>query len=72
MVTNNFGSIWPKRSSTPRSPKSGEQEEKMAPIEVAASMRAMVSGRFGIIAATRSPTPTPAARSACCSRETSG
>ncbi len=43
----------------------------MAPIEVAASIRAMVSGRFGIIAATRSPTPMPLASMACCSCETS-
>ncbi len=34
-------------------------------------MSATVSGRFGIIAATRSPRPTPCARSACCRRETS-
>ena len=37
---NSFGSICPKRSSTPRSPKSGEQEEKIAPSEAAASMTA--------------------------------
>ena len=68
---NSFGSICPKRSSTPRSPKSGEQDEKIAPSEAAASMTATASGMFGSIAATRSPTPTPAARIACCRRETS-
>ena len=31
-------------------------------------MQAMVSGMFGIIAATRSPLPMPAAFKACCSR----
>ena len=45
-----LGSIWPKRSSTPRSPKSGEQDDKIAPIEVVASMAAIVSGMFGSIA----------------------
>ena len=34
-------------------------------------MTAIVSGMFGSIAATRSPTPIPAARIACCRRETS-
>ena len=36
-----------------------------APIEDAASMPAIVSGMFGIIAATRSPLATPAACNAC-------
>ena len=35
-----FGSIWPKRSSTPRSPKSGEQDDQIAPSEVTASISA--------------------------------
>ena len=34
-------------------------------------MAATVSGMFGIIPATRSPTPTPSALRACCSRDTS-
>ena len=68
---NSFGSICPKRSSTPRSPKSGEQDDQIAPIEVAASIAAIASGMFGSMAATRSPTPTPDAFIACCRRETS-
>ena len=56
---NSTGSIWPKRSSTPCSPKSGEQDDQTAPSEAAASMPATASGMFGIIAATRSPFLTP-------------
>ena len=66
-----IGSIWPKRSSTPCSPKSGEQDDQTAPIEAAASMPATVSGMFGIIAAMRSPGFTPSETKSCCRRETS-
>ena len=65
------GSIWPNRSSTPCSPKSGEQEDQTAPIEAAASMAATVSGMLGIMAAMRSPSLTPSETKSCCSRETS-
>ena len=33
-----LGAIWPNRSKTPFVPKSGEQEDQMAPILVAASI----------------------------------
>ena len=65
------GSIWPKRSSTPCSPKSGEQDDQTAPIEAAASMAATVSGMLGIIAAMRSPFFTLSDRKSCCRREIS-
>ena len=63
--------IWPKRSTTPRVPKSGEQEDQIAPRLVAASIATTASGRFGRKPATRSPGPMPQAASACASRETS-
>jgi hypothetical protein len=44
-----------KRSSTPFTPKSGEQDDQMAPILVAASMAIMVSGMLGMKPTTRSP-----------------
>ena len=65
------GSIWPKRSSTPAAPKSGEQEEKTAPSAAVAAMTATDSGMFGRKAATRSPSSIPAAASACEMREAS-
>ncbi len=43
---NSFGSIWPKRSSTPCSPKSGEQDDQITPIEAAASISAMALGHI--------------------------
>jgi hypothetical protein len=43
-----LGSVWPKRSSTPCTPKSGEAEVKMAPMLAAASMATTVSGRLGM------------------------
>ncbi len=67
---SSFGAIWPKRSSAPRGPKSGEAEDQTAPIEAAARVAAIVSGMFGMSPATRSPGPMPRARKACCSRET--
>jgi hypothetical protein len=42
-----LGSIWPKRSSTPRTPKSGEQEDQIAPRLAVASIAAVASGRLG-------------------------
>ena len=68
--TNTFGSIWPKRSSTPRSPKSGEQDDQIAPSEAAASIArsspacSASSPRRGRRCRRRRP------RSACCRRET--
>ena len=38
---NTTGSIWPKRSSTPSTPKSGEQDDQIAPMEAAASRQAI-------------------------------
>jgi hypothetical protein len=58
-VHRTFGRIWPKRSTMPSGPKSGEQEDHTAPSDVAASMSTTVSMQFGMIAATRSPRPTP-------------
>lgn len=58
---DSFGSMWPKRSITPCSPKSGEQDDQMAPIELAANMQATVSGILGIMAEIRSPLPIVAA-----------
>ena len=49
------GLICPKRSSTPLMPKSGEQEDQVAPMLAAASMAIMDSGMFGMKPATRSP-----------------
>jgi hypothetical protein len=42
-----LGSIWPKRSSTPRTPKSGEQDDHVAPSDAVASMPITASGMFG-------------------------
>ena len=36
---NSFGPIWPKRSSTPCSPNSGEQDDQIAPIDAAWQQR---------------------------------
>ena len=41
------GSTWPKRSITPRTPKSGDAVERTAPIEAAARRTTMASGTFG-------------------------
>ncbi len=53
------GSIWPKRSSTPCTPKSGEHDDHTAPRLVAPSIATIVSGMLGRYAATRSPAATP-------------
>ena len=58
-MISTLGRIWPKRSNTPCTPKSGLDDEKVAPRPAAASMAITVSSRLGIQAATRSPTPTP-------------
>ena len=60
----NRGRIWPKRSSTPLAPKSGEQDDQTAPTLAAASIAMTVSGMFGRKPATRSPARTPCALSA--------
>ena len=52
-------------------PKSGEQDEKTAPSEAAASMVITASGRLGSHAATRSPGPTPSSSSAAARAATS-
>jgi hypothetical protein len=49
------GATWPKRSSTPLMPKSGEHEVHTAPRLVVASIAITDSGRFGKKPATRSP-----------------
>ena len=55
-------SIWPKRSSTASTPKSGEHDDHTAPTLAVASIAITASGRFAMNAATRSPWPTPSAR----------
>ena len=60
-MKSTLGSICPKRSSTPRTPKSGEAEDQTAPSETVASIAATASGRLGRRPATRSPGSTPAA-----------
>ena len=40
-------------------PKSGDDDDQMAPMDAAASMPITVSGRLGMKAATRSPFLTP-------------
>lgn len=47
-----------------------EQEDQIAPRLAVASMAMAVSGRFGMKAATRSPSVTPAARSPSAMRAT--
>jgi hypothetical protein len=42
-----LGSIWPNRSSTPSTPKSGEAEDQTAPKDAVASIATTVSGMFG-------------------------
>jgi hypothetical protein len=42
-----FGEIWPKRSTTPCTPKSGEQLDQTAPRLAVASIAATDSGRLG-------------------------
>jgi len=58
-----FGASWVNRSITPRQPKSGEQLAQMAPMLVVASIAMTVCGMFGMQDTTRSPGPTPIARS---------
>jgi hypothetical protein len=41
------GSIWPKRSSTPWTPKSGEQDDHTAPTDAAPSTATIASGTLG-------------------------
>ncbi len=65
------GSIWPKRSSTPCTPKSGEHDDQMAPRDVAPSIAMIVSGMLGMYAATRSPAAMPCASSAAATRDVS-
>jgi hypothetical protein len=43
-----FGSTWAKRSTTLRTPKSGEQLDHTAPIDAHASSPATASGMFGM------------------------
>src|SRR5438552_115783 len=52
------GAIWPKRSTTPATPKSGEQDDQTAPRLVAASIAITVSGMFGMNPA-EAPTGRP-------------
>ncbi len=52
-------------------PKSGEHDDQIAPMLVAASIAMIDSGTFGIKPPTRSPHATPAARKAAASRDTS-
>src|SRR5882724_6134911 len=54
-----FGWVWPKRSRTPCTPKSGEALVNVAPRVAVASIVTIVSGMFGIYAATRSPGRPP-------------
>lgn len=65
-----LGWICPNRSYTPLTPKSGEQEDQMAPMLVAASMATTVSIMLGMKPATRSPTVTPISRRDLASRAT--
>ena len=53
------GSICANLSITLRAPKSGEQDDQIAPRLAAASRPTTASGTFGSRAATRSPRPTP-------------
>ena len=55
-VNRTLGCICPNRSSTPFMPKSGEQDDQVAPRLVAASIAIIVSGIFGIKPTTLSPT----------------
>ena len=43
-----FGSIWAKRSTTERAPKSGEHDDQVAPIDAHAAKAAIASGMFGM------------------------
>ena len=54
----------------PRSPKSGEQDDQMAPMDDAARNAMIDSGMFGTTAQMRSPAFTPAAVKARCRRAT--
>ena len=64
-----MGAIWPKRSSTPLTPKSAEHEDQTAPRLAAANAAITASGMLGMKPATLSPGPTPAAPSAWLTRE---
>ena len=70
-VNSTFGLICPNRSRTPLMPKSGEQEDHVAPRLTAASMAIMDSGMLGINPTTRSPIRTPAAFKDLATRPTS-
>lgn len=59
-MMNSFGSICPKGSSTPCSPKSGEPDDPMAPL-VQESLR-----HARVIAEMPSPLPVSKARKPCC------
>ena len=63
-----LGSICPKRSSAPATPKSGEHEDHTPPTLAVASMPITASGPFGSQAATRSPGRTPRSRSSAANR----
>ena len=52
-----MGSIWAKRSSTARDPKSGEHDDHTAPSDAVARNATRVSTEFGTSATTRSPRP---------------
>ena len=54
-----LGSICRKRSKTPVAPKSGEQDDQIAPMLDAANMPTIVSGPLCVYAATRSPGVMP-------------
>jgi hypothetical protein len=70
-VNSTVGRICANRSMTLCAPKSGEQDDQMAPRLAVASSPMSASGMFGRNAATRSPWPTPSARSAPRTRPTS-
>jgi hypothetical protein len=46
-VSNTFGSIWAKRSTTLRTPNSGAQLDHVAPMLAQPRKAATVSGMFG-------------------------
>jgi hypothetical protein len=46
-VSNTLGSIWAKRSTTLRAPKSGEHDDQTAPRLAVARKAATASGTFG-------------------------
>ena len=56
---NILGLLCPNLSTIPSSPKSGEQDVKIPPIEEVASIAIIVSGQLGNKVATLSPTSIP-------------